>query len=39
MADLLSLAFLALRLLIVAARLWHNEMIARPGRELAAYGQ
>lgn len=30
---------IALRLLTLAAGLWHNEMIGRPGRELAAYGR
>ena len=30
---------IGLRLLTLAAGLWHNEMIGRPGRELAAYGR
>lgn len=30
---------IALRLLTLAAGLWHNELIGRPGRELAAYGR
>lgn len=30
---------IALRLLTLAAGLWHNEMIGQPGRELAAYGR
>ncbi len=30
---------IALRLLSLAAALWHNQMIGRPGRQLAAYGR
>jgi hypothetical protein len=30
---------IALRLLALAAGLWHNELIGHPGRELAAYGR
>ena len=30
---------IALRLLALAAGLWHNSLIGRPGRELAAYGR
>lgn len=30
---------IALRLLALAAGIWHNQLIGKPGRELAAYGR